>query len=428
MLQSFLPKSTINTIRSLQKSFSFSTQVASQISDVRVVALTGGPCGGKTSALAALASRIPQISHYKVVHVPELSTLFHTAGSHYPATGTSDDQLNWDYEKLKSQLALEDAFIHIAEKSSQDTIVLCDRGALDTKLFVSEDDWVNLTSALGHTESELLQRYDAVVHLVTTAIGAETHYSDVNNAARRETLEEAAEQDYNTRKAWMKHSNFILISNKPIGSTFQQKLRRTVDAVCSLVGIRTTSDIKRQWIVKLDHFHPPPDAICFQIETDFVSFSDTDDVCVQRTSLIDTDFIEHQEETDWDTQFNKGTINYSLHDRSVEFGGAVKRSDRRLNKREWLAYRAAAETLNMTSSSGEEDTIRMKRTCFVHDENFWKLDEIVNDDPDKKAGVCLLTLDETDIDNPTDIVPPYCATHREVSLMSLRDLLEYNFK
>ena len=54
-----MPKSTINTIRSLQKSFSFSTQVASQISDVRVVALTGGPCGGKTSALAALASRIP---------------------------------------------------------------------------------------------------------------------------------------------------------------------------------------------------------------------------------------------------------------------------------------------------------------------------------------------------------------------------------
>ena len=112
----------------------------------------------------------------------------------------------------------------------------------------------------------------------------------------------------------------------------------------------------------------------------------------------------------------------------MEFGGAVKRSDRRLNKREWLAYRAAAETLNMTSSSGEEDTIRMKRTCFVHDENFWKLDEIVNDDPDKKAGVCLLTLDETDIDNPTDIVPPYCATHREVSLMSLRDLLEYNLE
>ena len=63
---------------------------------------------------------------------------------------------------------MEDAFVHIAEKSQTPTIILCDRGALDTKLFVREADFVNLRCALGYEdENKLLERYDAVVHLVT---------------------------------------------------------------------------------------------------------------------------------------------------------------------------------------------------------------------------------------------------------------------
>ena len=386
---------------------------------VRVIGLTGGPCGGKTSALVALSNKIPQMSNYRVVHVPELSTLFHTAGSHYPAQGTHDDKLNWDYEKLKSQLALEDAFRHIAEKSGTSTIILCDRGALDTKLFVSEDDWINLISSLGYDESELLSRYDAVVHLVTTAIGAEDHYSGtLGNAARRETLDEAKIQDRSVRKCWMKHPNFVLISNNPPGSTFEHKLKRTVDAVCSQVGIRTTSESKRQWIVVLKHeeFNPPMEegTIRFQIETDFISSSDTEDACIQRTALVEED---HNVWPEWDEQWAVGTT-YSLHDRSVEIGGAVRRKDVRLNKREWTRFRAA-------TTVGGQDTISMKRTCFVDNESFWKLDEIVLNVPEKdsnKRGVCLMTLEGADKDDPRQVLPPFCKKSREVSLLSLRDL------
>ena len=125
-----------------------STMHGEAATEVRVFALTGGPCGGKTSALASLSNKLPQISNFRVVQIPELSTLFHAAGSHYPANGTHAERLNCDLEKLKSQLALEDAFRNIAEKSGHPTILLCDRGALDTKLFVSSDDWVDLLSAI----------------------------------------------------------------------------------------------------------------------------------------------------------------------------------------------------------------------------------------------------------------------------------------
>ena len=390
---------------------------------VFVVALTGGPCGGKTSALTALSAKIPQISEYRVVQVPELSTLFHTAGSHYPAHSTMDDQLNWDFYKLKSQIALEDAFIHIAEKSNTPTIVLCDRGALDTKLFVSEAEWVNLHNALGYEdESNLLERYDAVVHLVTTAIGAEAFYTGAGgNAARRETLEEARSQDHGIRQAWMKHPNFLLISNRPEGSPFEDKLRRATEAVCSQVGIKTPSDVKRQWIVDLQDFEPGASAIRFQMETDFISSSNTDDVCVQRTSLV-----EGEEWPIWEENWKVGAT-YSLHQRSVQeehASRAVRRSDRRLNKQEWKLLRGGSSNLSTTEddmdiSTDNGKTIRMKRTCFVHAEQFWKCDEIIG--TQGQRAVFLLTLEGTK-DMDSAVVPPFSTKYREVSLLSLRDL------
>ena len=83
---------TTAVIRTIARSRCFSS-AAHNKPPVVVVALTGGPCGGKTSALSALSAKIPQISEYRVVQVPELSTLFHNAGMHYPITGTGNEQL-----------------------------------------------------------------------------------------------------------------------------------------------------------------------------------------------------------------------------------------------------------------------------------------------------------------------------------------------
>ena len=44
-------------------------------------------------------------------------------------------------------------------------------------------------------ESDILMRYDLVIHLVTTAIGKEDYYTTLNNTARTETIEEARIQD-----------------------------------------------------------------------------------------------------------------------------------------------------------------------------------------------------------------------------------------
>lgn len=44
------------------------------------ILLTGGPCGGKTTALAAISQDLTQLG-YKVIVVPEAATLIGTGGA-----------------------------------------------------------------------------------------------------------------------------------------------------------------------------------------------------------------------------------------------------------------------------------------------------------------------------------------------------------
>lgn len=47
------------------------------------------------------------------------------------------------------------------------------------------------------------RRYDAVIHMVTAAIGAERFYTTENNSVRTETPEQARELDIKVLNAWV---------------------------------------------------------------------------------------------------------------------------------------------------------------------------------------------------------------------------------
>jgi hypothetical protein len=52
------------------------------------------------------------------------------------------------------------------------------------------------------------RRYDAVIHLVTCADGAEEFYTSENNAARYEGIKDAIELDRKLINAWVGHPHF----------------------------------------------------------------------------------------------------------------------------------------------------------------------------------------------------------------------------
>ena len=79
-------------------------------------------------------------------------------------------------------------------KKPTESVILIDRGVLDGKAYVSQGQWQALLDDFGVSEKQLRDnRYDAVLHLVTAAEGAEQFYiTEVAGEPRYESLDEAS--------------------------------------------------------------------------------------------------------------------------------------------------------------------------------------------------------------------------------------------
>ena len=375
---------------------------------VTVIAITGGPCGGKTSALVELAASLPALGGAEVMTTPEFSTLFFAGGCPYPAGGSREQQVAWDLNKLKAQMAFEDAFRAVAESkrasdctdSGTPIVLLMDRGVMDTKAFVSEEAWEEMLDVHGWDEEQFLRRYDSVIHLVSTAIGAEDHYSGENNEARRETIEEARRQDLAVRDAWLGHANFRIISNRCDG--FEAKLRKVKESVCEVAGLPmpVAGGTKKRWLVRNNGIADADgveNLVVHHVETDFIAASGSadEDICVRRRRRLNCSTDESR----------SGNWLYSIHER-LEDGSTRSRP---LARRDYEAWRSRREE--------ENPMLSMTRTSFIFEENFWKLDEFHGRDTSR------LTLEAGSfVAEPLPPLPPFFSFLDRVGNLSLREM------
>lgn len=177
---------------------------------IRRIAIGGGPCSGKTTALAWLKSDLEGRGYHYVI-VPEAATEL-IEGGVAPWTCTSYDQ--FQHAVFEMQLSKETTFIHAAEAmDAEEVVIIYDRGIMDNKGYMTPDGFAALLDKWGLTEQDLYVRYDIVFHLVSTAKGAINFYTLDNNEARAETPEEAAAVDDRLIAAWQGHPNFHVIYN-----------------------------------------------------------------------------------------------------------------------------------------------------------------------------------------------------------------------
>lgn len=113
---------------------------------VRIL-LTGGPCAGKTTAIADVTQDLTQLG-YKVLVVPEAATTLMKGGAFIVSTGFTETQgLMFQKVLMKLQVALEDSFIEIGKLAAHgqspqhDIVVLIDRGLMDGSAYVSKTQW-----------------------------------------------------------------------------------------------------------------------------------------------------------------------------------------------------------------------------------------------------------------------------------------------
>ena len=195
------------------------------------IVLTGGPCAGKTTAIDEAIRHFSELG-YKVFTIPEIPTMFTKAGMNYL---TKNQEFFYEGEKatLEVQLALEDKFYRLAQTITRPVIIICDRGSLDISAYMKPDMWAEITKLLGTSTEGLLARYDCVVHLRSTASGAEQYYTTSNNAQRLEQadaagLQIARELDQKVLEAWSVHPNVSVIGNYP---DFRQKANAVLEAI-----------------------------------------------------------------------------------------------------------------------------------------------------------------------------------------------------
>ena len=110
---------------------------------------------------------------------------------------------------LSTQRQKEKIYADWANKLSDDKVlIVCDRGALDNKAYMSEEEFASALAVLQASEIELRDNYDAVFHLVSVANGAEEFYTTANNQARTESVAEAVFLDNKLIAAWTGHPHF----------------------------------------------------------------------------------------------------------------------------------------------------------------------------------------------------------------------------
>jgi len=194
------------------------------------VALTGGPCSGKTSVLKAFTESLTNAG-FDVYIQPESATMLLNGGFH---VNPEDRKCIYYFERaiMFCQLTMERSFVAFAKRTGRPSILICDRGLMDPRAYLTQEEWEKLLQEEDWSEEDFLKRYDLVIHMVTAAYGAETSYTLANNQARMENPEEAIEIDMKLREAWKEHEHFHIIKCR---NNFEEKAKEATSILMNLV-------------------------------------------------------------------------------------------------------------------------------------------------------------------------------------------------
>ena len=193
---------------------------------IEKIVITGGPCAGKTTAIKQIQKVFTERGYY-VVLVRETATELIKGGI---APWTFDSAYEFQKCLLKIQIEKERFILEAVEKipDSEKVLVVCDRGVMDNKGYLTDEEFEQMLNETDLDESKLRNNYGAVFHLVTAAKGAEKFYTLSNNSARMETLGEACKIDDKLIAAWSEHPYFRVIDNT---SDFKGKMEKLISEI-----------------------------------------------------------------------------------------------------------------------------------------------------------------------------------------------------
>ena len=309
------------------------------------IVITGGPCAGKTTAMTWIQKEFEK-KGYRVLFVPETATELITGGVAPWTCGS-----NLDYQKCQVKLQKDKEAIFEQAALTMDTdkvLIICDRGVLDNKAYMSQEEFDAVMRALDTNEVAERDQYDAVIHMVTAANGALEAYTLSNNAARTETPEQAIALDNKLIAAWTGHPHLRVVDNS---TSFEDKLRRVLAEISAFLGEPEPMEIERKFLIRI------PDLMRLE---DLPNCSKVD--------MIQTYLKNQPDGTEARVRQrgqNGNFICYRTEKRRISDTTRVE-VDRRIDMKEYISFLAEADP--------ERRPIYKTRYCLTENNRYYEID------------------------------------------------------
>ena len=332
---------------------------------IKRIVFTGGPCSGKTT-FTSRAQEIFAERGYRVI-------IYHESATDLISGGISPATMGmYEFQKycVALQLKKEELCYRAAQEMSGDKVIIfIDRGLLDDMSYVGEEAFRQILKEFNIKLEEINDRYDMVVHLVTSAKGKEEAYTYSNNAARYETIEEARAADDQALEAWKDHPNRVIIGNE---TEFDTKLRKAIQSVFKYLGDEKPTEKFDKYLVEFN------ESMLDKIKQE-ANYSSIHIVQHYLTSAGGMERRIRRRDRDGNTLFSYSEANYLSTNERVK-------TDRILSERQYNDFvHEIDKTLN---------PIDKQRYSFIKDDLFYKLD-IFNFD--KTKGILSVDRNEEGI-------------------------------
>ncbi len=352
--------------------------------EIHIIAVTGGPCGGKTTGLVKLQQMLADRG-YKVIVSPESATKL-IMGGFFP----------WEIERVLFQRQLildtlmqEERFI-TAARAYRDlghkVVILCDRGVMDGQAYTSgPEEFEGMIKDLSLSINSICNnRYHAIMHLRTAADGAEEFYTLENNNARKETPEEARSFDKKVLEAWQRHHHPRVIDNS---TNFDEKINRLFAEVCAVLGDPEPIEIEQKFLIEAFNLESIPTHVTVSyIVQDYLNSSDEKE---ERRVRSRTD--------------DGGTSYFYTVKRKIR-PGVRSEIERAVDKEEYQRL--------LSLKDEKFQTIKKRRACFFFQGQFIEVDTF--DLPEKHKGLWLMEIEQSSAQKDL-VLPTFIKVIKEVT-------------
>lgn len=292
------------------------------------IAVTGGPCSGKTSAIKAIYEMYKK-ENKAVLLCPEAATVVIENGV------SREDYLSFETEVAKCQIKLEKELLELAEDIDDEVLIIYDRALTDCFSYVDKKD--ALASNIGIDYLTSWNRYDSIIMLETASKEA-FEQSDV----RTESYEEAIKCQENLLKIFVGHPHFRFIKNS---TSFDEKilnLKEEIDTI--LNGVET----EKKYLIDYPNFEELKKIGAYKTE-------------ISQTYLL-CDFGTHRIRSG-----KTGDISTFFETIKIRISGMSAHED------EHIITKEEYDEL-MKDADPNKNTIYKDRYCFLYDGQYFELD------------------------------------------------------